>query len=81
MPIILNRGFEINLLLSMIKLYFKGNNFIVQLWCDKSDRYLLRSILKETLFLMGLFFNGVYELTGDEFPKELLLAMYNHDAF
>ena len=82
LSIILNRGFEINLLLSIIKLYFKGNNFIVQLWCDKSDRYLLRSILKENFIPNGpIFFNGVYELTGDEFPKELLIAMYNHDAF
>lgn len=82
LSIILNQGFEIRLLLSLIKFYFKGNNFIVQLWCDMNNRYLLRSILKENFIPNGpVFFNGVYELTEENFPNDFLLSMYNHDAF
>ena len=82
LSVVLNNGFEINLLLKIMKKYFQGDNFIVQIWCDNNDRNLLRSLLKENFIPNGpVFFNGVYELMDDTFPKGFSISMYNHDAF
>ena len=65
-----------------MKKYFQGDNFIVQIWCDNNDRDLLRSLLKENFIPNGpVFFNGVYALMDDTFPKGFSISMYNHDAF
>ena len=83
LSIVFIQGFNIYDLLSILNDIYKGDNYIVQIWCDPQNRDLQGSLLKSKFLPDGpIFYNGIYYLSEKIFKSENYFpSMYNHDAF
>ncbi len=83
LSLVFSKGMSIDSIIYILNHLYKGNNHIVQIWCNPTDRLLLSSLLKAGFLPNGpVFYNGVYELTKTKFPvNKYFPSMYNHDAF
>lgn len=89
LSVVILRGMTIDSITSILnQIYNVENpnhktNYVVQIWCNPKDRFLLSSLLKARFLPNGpVFYNGVYELTKIKFPSNKYFpCMYNHDAF